>query len=455
MESKRQSQKDGDERGEQKWRREDSQLSETIRYIIGNYRSLHIWTGELFKMPHFADCVGKLVREELERQLARQSNNETGKSGTKPLQLVFKKELPATIFTKSKIKAKDDTCVEIALYDAKSRCIVAEGSLSSMKIEICVLNGEFGSNGSEDWSTAEFTAKILRQRDNKGLLLKGDRVITLTNGVGYISNLDFTDNSRWIRTGHFRLGAKPVQSNLTDAISVREGRSNPFIVRERNQKHDTPSLRDPIWRLKHISTKGPSFHQLSDLYGINTVGDLLKEHETNPLSLQEKFGKIPKRKQEEIIKHAQKAKHAKTCVTEITFDGQNYHSEKNILNSYKKESYKNMKDLSLETIKHDSVKTLIQYGPPTQDLQNTGFPIAQEEIYRLMEPPNGSGWGKFADGNIWPVEASQFDHNAICSTAPDIIPYYFPMLDEAECSNHPSFPNSSLYTSNKGKGKML
>lgn len=53
-----------------------------------------------------------------------------------------------------------------------------------------------------------------------------------------------------------------------------------------NQKRDTPSLNDETWRLKHISKSGEVCQRLSK-HGINTVEDLLKEHETNPSSLPE------------------------------------------------------------------------------------------------------------------------------------------------------------------------
>ncbi|KAG4916809.1 hypothetical protein JHK87_054366 [Glycine soja] len=412
MESKRQSQQEGDERGVQilvhgsKRRREDSQQSDTFRTI----------------------------------------NNQIGISGTKPYHLVFKNELPATIYTNSKIQAKGNTPLEVALVDIESQSTVTEGSLSSIKIEICVLNGEFGSNGLEDWSSDQFNSKILPPRDNKGQLLKGDTIITLENGVGYITNPEITDNSSWIRTRRFRLGAKVAQSNLKDAINIREGISKPFIVKDARgeKKHDTPSLNDETWRLKHISKSGEVCQRLSK-HGINTVEDLLKEHETNPSSLPEKFGKISKKKLEQIIKHAQKAKHDKTCVAEATFEGQNYHSGKNILISDEREHYKNLKDpVPIETVTHELVKALTpvtaQYSAPYQDVQQLDFPI--EEISRLMDSLNWSVEGQFVDGNIWPVAID--DQNLSCSMIPP----------EAECSNRSSFPNSAMYKSDKGKSKM-
>ncbi|XP_028226500.1 calmodulin-binding protein 60 E-like isoform X2 [Glycine soja] len=458
--SKRQSQQEGtdDQKGIQirgqdsKRRREDSQQSDTLRII--SLRSLvHITNDDIAR--YMKDLVQRLVREELaECKLPRPiNNNQIGISGSKPFRLVFKNELPDTIYTNSKIKAKGNTPLEVVLFDIESKSIVAEGSLSSIKIEICVLDGEFCSiNGREDWSEDEFNAKIVRQRDNKGRLLKGDTIITLENGVGYITNLEFTDNSSWRRTRCFSLGAKLLQSNLKDAINIREGRTKPFIAKdfrgEKNQKRDTPSLNDETWRLKHISK---NVYRRLLKHGIKTVGDLLKENETNPSSLQE----ISKKKQEEIIKLAKKAKYAKTCVAEATFDGQNYHSEKNTLISNQREAYKNLKDpVPIETITHELVKTLTPvnaqyYSAPNQDVQQLDFSIAQqEEISRL----NWSAGGQIVDGYI----LSQIDDENVSNFLPEInSEFIFPYGDEAEYCNSSSFPNSALNISDKGKSKMV
>jgi len=51
-------------------------------------------------------------------------------------------------------------------------------------------------------------------------------------------------------------------------------------------KGKDPTLSDEIWHLKHISKKGKIYEELAK-DGILTVGDLLKEHETNPSSLEQ------------------------------------------------------------------------------------------------------------------------------------------------------------------------
>ncbi|KAK7284416.1 hypothetical protein RJT34_19162 [Clitoria ternatea] len=257
------------------------------------------------------NMIRKPVREvldhkfgELDSQLPRSlMNDEDGKS----FRLVFENELPSTIFTLSKIKAKDNNGpIKIALCDTKSGSIVADGPLSSIKIEICALNGEFNC---EHWTADEFIkAKISCPRKDKGQLLKGDTVITLKQGVACIPpNIEFTCNSKRTRSNTYRLGLKDLQSNS----NIKEGRSQPFTVKDTraNLKHYPPSPNDEPWRLKHIGKK--TSEELSS-HGIHTVEDLLQLHESDPCSLRKILGNIPAKRLEEIIKHAH------TSVAEVT-----------------------------------------------------------------------------------------------------------------------------------------
>ncbi|XP_027349513.1 calmodulin-binding protein 60 B-like [Abrus precatorius] len=380
MESKRQHQQEeeGDERGVQiqhsKRRREDSQQSETSRTIT-NFGSLfHLTNDDM--MPCLSELVKKVVSDVLKTRLfPSPTSNRNGISGAKPFRLVFKNKLPATIFTFTKIKAEDNTLVEVALYDIKSQSIVAEGPLASTKIEICVLNGEFGSDGNEDWTADEFEDKILPPRDNKGKLLKGDTVITLKNGVGWLTNNMITDNSSRTRSRHFRLGAKVVLSNLNEA-NIREGRSEPFIVKdargEVNQKHYPPSLKDNIWHLKYISKYGKTHERLAE-YGIKTVEDLLLRNETNPSSLPEIFGNVSKKRREAIIEHA------KTSVAETTFDGPNYPSQNTVDSNEEQlvDALQNVQDLF--PVDQTSVHSLPSAGQ-SPDLQSLYLPTAQQGL---------------------------------------------------------------------------
>ncbi|XP_027919020.1 protein SAR DEFICIENT 1-like isoform X3 [Vigna unguiculata] len=350
MEPKRQTQQEEEKRGDQERSRENSRVSETWR-IVRSFRYLRLNLNEL--QPYLVDSVRNMIRQELELQLATRPNSiQTEISGARRLlKLVFRNKLPDTIYTLSKLKDRDNNPLEVFLLDIESNSIVCDENdpLSSIKVKICVLDGEFGSDGDENWSKDEFNSKILRQRANKGQLLKGDTVIALKNGIGFIpTGLSFTDNSCWIRTRRFILGAKVAKSNLNDAIIIREGISKPFTVKDYRgelNKGKDPTLSDEIWHLKHISKKGKIYEELAK-DGILTVGDLLKEHETNPSSLEQKLGKISKRKREEIFKQAKKAKHAETGVAEtVIFDRPNYLSENNTLNSDQRQACQSSRGL--------------------------------------------------------------------------------------------------------------
>ncbi|KAJ1385607.1 hypothetical protein SESBI_41571 [Sesbania bispinosa] len=336
-----------------------------------------LWSNDL--ELYFERFLRRVVREEVERKIpdylcTRATANQAGISRTTHFQLRFISKLADTIFTHTDIIAEDNTPIQIALFDVRSQSIVNVGPLSCIKIEICPLNGEFSFNDNEDWTEDDFNANILRERDGKRPLLNGDRFIALKNGVGCINKLVFTDNSRWIRSRKFRLGAKVVQP-ISSETSIKEGRSEPFVVKdyrgESYKKHYPPSLNDDVWRLEQIAKDG-KIHKRLSFHGIHTVQDLLRLYTTNQSLLYEKVGNIPKRSWLAIIEHA------KTCVIDddkpyvyrtaeqpigllfnsiyvlvgVTFDGQNYCSpdiltpnEKHLVEIVKQHAYKNVNHL--------------------------------------------------------------------------------------------------------------
>ena len=147
------------------------------------------------------------------------------------MQLHFANKLPSTIFTGSKLEAEDGNAIRIILVDATSQTIVSSGSLSSVKVEIVVLNGDFGADEREDWTEDEFNASVLREREGKRPLVTGDLNVTLVDGVVTVDNVIFTDNSSWIRSRKFRLGARIVQ-RISGEVTIREARSEAFVVKD-------------------------------------------------------------------------------------------------------------------------------------------------------------------------------------------------------------------------------
>lgn len=128
------------------------------------------------------------------------------------------------------MESEDGEPIKIVLVDTSSNQRITSGPMSSMKIEIVVLNGDFTATNGEDWTKKEFDASVIRAREGKRPLVTGDLTLTLRNGVADLGNICFTDNSSWIRSRKFRLGAR-VHGNSTQA-RIKEAKSEPFIVKD-------------------------------------------------------------------------------------------------------------------------------------------------------------------------------------------------------------------------------
>ncbi|XWS42340.1 hypothetical protein CRYUN_Cryun16bG0006200 [Craigia yunnanensis] len=328
--------------------------------------------------------VRSWVREEVERTIlssfhpsSRSSLNQIEASRGRSLQLHFVNKLPSTIFTGSKAEAENGDPIRIILVDATRQPIVSSGSLSSIKVEIVVLNGDFGADGREDWTEKEFNASVLREREGKSPLVTGDLNVRLVDGVGTVDNVIFTDNSSWVRSRKFRLGARIVQ-RISGEVTIREARSEAFVVKDHRgesyKKHYPPSLCDEVWRLERIGKDG-AFHTRLASKNILTVKDFLRLHVTDPSALRNILGGgISNRVWDAIIKHALScvidddewyayngaAQRVGLLLNSIyrvvaaTFDGQNYHpveeltfSQMRQVENAKSQAYKNVRDLVL------------------------------------------------------------------------------------------------------------
>lgn len=158
-----------------------------------------------------------------------------GTSGGRRFQLRFVGKLPSPIFTGHRIEAEDtarSAPIEVHLVDVSSQTIVKSGPFSSIKVEILPLDGDFGSDDQEDWSENEFNDSVVREREGKRPLITGELVIQLREGVGYMGDISFTDNSSWLRSRKFKLGARPLQKNSSAEVRIREARSEPFVVKD-------------------------------------------------------------------------------------------------------------------------------------------------------------------------------------------------------------------------------
>lgn len=376
---------------------------------------------ELLNGNFLEPFLRNLVREEVQQAFLpvlqpslRPSFHQAGTSGVRSLQLSFVNKLSSKIFTNNTIRAEDGTPIEIKLFDTSSRTTVKSGQLSSIKIRIVVLNGDFPFDEEEDWSEQEFNAKVLQEREGKRPLLCGDATVTLKEGVGSIGDIYFTDNSSWMRSRKFRLGAI-VQKPHTE-VGIREGRSEPFMVKdhrgETNQKHFPPSLSDEVWRLRTVGKDG-AFHQRLASHKITTVGDLLRKYVINQTELRKIFGRISDGTWEAIIGHAMTCNKddemkyiyqiagESVCllfnsiyqVVAATFDGQEYcpldslnYYQKQLVETLKQHAYENENDIVPFNVapiaRFPMVSAGLQAEPfsvPELGSQQFGFPVTHQD----------------------------------------------------------------------------
>ncbi|XP_072999564.1 protein SAR DEFICIENT 1-like [Typha latifolia] len=257
----------------------------------------------------------RVVREEVEqglirspRLLERPPQMQIGGVEPSIWKLVFRRELGLPIFTGSKIEDEDGNHLQILLVNSEQ--LPPTTLPPSIKLELLVLDGDFMSDGREDWTGEEFQRNIVKERTGKRPLLYGDVNVTMRDGMVTISELQFTDNSSWIRSRNFRIGARIVPGSY-NGPSVKEAMTKPFMVKDHRgelyKKHYPPRLNDEVWRLKKIRKDGP-FHKRLEANNIKTVQDFLKLLEVDLNSLREILGQGMSEKMWKIT-----VNHAKTC----------------------------------------------------------------------------------------------------------------------------------------------
>ncbi|KAH7853108.1 hypothetical protein Vadar_033344 [Vaccinium darrowii] len=243
------------------------------------------------------------ARVQIYHSSSRTSLNQSESSQARVCQLHFVDKLSPTLFTGSRIESEGRNSITIAILDSVSKKIISSGPFSSLKVQIVVLDGDFGA---DDWTEEDFNANLVRERGGKRPLVTGDLVITLRDGVGSIRDVSFADNSSWIRSRKFRLGARAVQSTST-AVKIREARSEAFVVKDHRgelyKKHHPPKLNDEIWRLEKIA-KGGTYDKALARCKITTVKDFLRSYYVDPSFLRHVLVGISNKTWQTIIGHA-------------------------------------------------------------------------------------------------------------------------------------------------------
>lgn len=173
---------------------------------------------------------------EVDVYLCSRSMEEVGVMGMVNLRLRFMNNIPSIIFTKDKIKAENREAVEVGLFDATNNSIVeTQHPLSSMLIEVVVLNGEFNVD-EETITHSDFDKNIVPQRMGQPPFLVGHTRFRLKNGISFINNLSFTTNSSRSKTKNIRLGLRVIEDQIVpnnNYPTIRRAVSNPFRVKNR------------------------------------------------------------------------------------------------------------------------------------------------------------------------------------------------------------------------------
>lgn len=137
------------------------------------------------------------------------------------------------VYTMTKLESDDGAALKVAIVERLENNrmnIVRYGPLSSGRVEVVVLHGNFNARNEESWSPEEFNKHIVSGREKSAQLLTGNLALKLNGGEAVLENAIFTDNSSFTSTKMFRLGLRLVNSS---GERVLEGVTKPFRVKER------------------------------------------------------------------------------------------------------------------------------------------------------------------------------------------------------------------------------
>lgn len=287
----------------------------SFRNVVLEVMKLHSFRN--YMEPVLEPLIRRVVKEEVELALKKHlttmkwnSGKEMLSSESRILQLQFLCSLSLPVFTGTRIEGDDCNTLKVALIDADSGNVVSSGLESSAKVEIVVLEGDFDGDEGDSWTLEEFKNNIVREREGKKPLLNGDSFLNLKEGIGFVGDISFTDNSSWTRSRKFRLGARVVDN--CGGIRVKEAKTESFIVRDHRgelyKKHYPPSLFDEVWRLEKIGKEG-AFHKRLSREKVKTVRDFLILHFLDPTRLRRILGTGMSAKMWEVT-----VEHARACV---------------------------------------------------------------------------------------------------------------------------------------------
>ncbi|KAF0896267.1 hypothetical protein E2562_019749, partial [Oryza meyeriana var. granulata] len=189
------------------------------------------------------------------------------------VQLRFLNKLNPLVYTQEKITAEDGKAIKIAIF--RDNQIVTSGPLSSARIEILALHGNFYDVVPDNWTECEFDHRIVSSP--QGPVLGGVCQVKLKNGE-VSPDVFFNIPSSKTECGRLILAAK-VRSSDKGGLRIKEAVMNPVVVQvyrnKLNRNSDRPKLKDEVHRLKGISRNGCRAKWLKNNQ-INNVEEFIK-----------------------------------------------------------------------------------------------------------------------------------------------------------------------------------
>ncbi|KAF0920260.1 hypothetical protein E2562_034109 [Oryza meyeriana var. granulata] len=258
----------------------------------------------------------RVVQEELQAGLVRspryieRSSPETLPAEPPMWKLAFRYKPQLPIFTGSKIEDVNGNPLEIILVDVETDAPVTLPQ--PLRIEVVPVLGDFPPEDREHWTAEEFQQRgIVKERSGKRPLLTGDVSLTMRDGSVAVNELQFTDNSSWVRCRRFRIGVRVVLGSY-DGPRIGEAMTEAFVVRDHRgelyRKHYPPVLGDDVWRLEKIGKEG-AFHRKLTQNNVRNVQEFLRLLTVKPDELRAIMGDGMTDRMWEVTTN-----HAKTCV---------------------------------------------------------------------------------------------------------------------------------------------
>lgn len=158
----------------------------------------------------------------------------------------------------------DGNPIHVVLVDKSSDQIMVPTSFQHpIKLEIVVLDGDFPDK--ESWTSEEFNRHIVKERTGKRPLLAGELNLTLRDGIAPIGDIEFTDNSSWIRSRKFRVAVRVAPTGNNPSLRIREGMTDAFIVKDHRGECESFKLSVHIYQT-HIFYTYKYVHSLHFIF---------------------------------------------------------------------------------------------------------------------------------------------------------------------------------------------